>query len=67
MAEQENGRLLLGRDIQVLIPVGGKPGYLHVRGRVQAVHPSKPQHNDFLIHVVFHDELEQEALQTILG
>jgi len=67
MAAQENSRLLLGRDIQVLIPVGGKPGYLHVRGRVQAVHPSTPQHNNFLIHIVFHDELNQEALQTILG
>jgi len=67
MAEQENGRLLLGREMQVAIPVGGKHGQLQIQGQVQAVHPSKPPAIEVLLHIVFHDELEQEALQTILG
>jgi len=67
IAGQENGRLLLGRKMHVKIPVGGKVGHLNVHGQVQAVHPSRTKHNDFLLHVVFTDELEQEVLQSILG
>jgi len=67
IAKQENGRLLLGKEMQITIPVGGEPSQLHVHGQVQAVHPSKQQHNEFQVHFTFHEELEQEALQTILG
>jgi CRP-like cAMP-binding protein len=67
IAEQEHGRLLLGRNMQVIIPIGSKPGFLLVRGRVQAVHPAGPEDNNFLVHTVFHDELTQEAVQAILG
>lgn len=67
IAKPENGRLLRGKKMQITIPVGGEPPQLHVHGQVQAVHPSKPEHNDFLIHLAFHEELEQEDLQSILG
>ncbi len=67
ITKQENSRLLLGRKMQITIPVGGREQQLQVKGQVQAVHPSGSQGNTFLIHFEFIENLPRETLQTILG
>ncbi len=67
VAREENGRLLLDKKMQITIPVGGKHPQLHVHGQVLAVHPFTSDHNDFLVHFIFDNELDKESLMLILG
>jgi hypothetical protein len=67
IARQENARLLLGRRMQVVLPVGGKIKYLHLKGMVIGVQPFHLQDNDFSAHFKFDQPLDPQALQNILG
>lgn len=67
VAREENGRLLLDKKMQITIPVGGNKPQLHVHGQVLAVHPVTSDHNDFLVHIIFDKELDQEIMMSILG
>jgi HEAT repeat protein/CRP-like cAMP-binding protein len=67
VAREENGRLLLNKKMQITIPVGGKQSQLHGQGQVLSVHPFTSDHNDFLVHFIFDNELDQETLMLILG
>jgi CRP-like cAMP-binding protein len=67
IARQENARLLLGRRMQVVLPVGGKIKYLELKGLVIGVQPFHLQDNDFSAHFKFDQPLDQQALQNILG
>gem|GEM_PF-757323 len=67
ISRQENARLLLGRRMQVVLPVGGKAQYLHLKGLVISVQPFHILENDFSVHFRFDHPLEQQVLQAILG
>ncbi len=67
ISKQEHARLLLGRKMQVVLPVGGEAQQLQLKGLVIGVQPSHILHNDFSVHFKFDDPLEQPQLQTILG
>ncbi len=67
VGKEENGRLLLDKKMEISIPVGGKQEVLAVRGQVLAVHPFNQDQNEFLVHFIFTDQLEQKSLQQVLG
>jgi len=67
ISRQENARLLLGRRMQVVLPVGGKTPYLHLQGLVIGVQPFHILENDFSVHFKFDQPLEPQGLQAILG
>lgn len=67
ISRQENARLLLGRRMQVVLPVGGKTKYLYLKGLVIGVQPFHILENDFSVHFKFDQPMDQQGLQTILG
>ena len=67
ISRQENARLLLGRRMQVVLPVGGKTPFLHLKGLVIGIQPFQILENDFSVHFKFDHPLDQQTLQTILG
>ncbi len=67
IAKRENGRLLLGRKMRITVPVAGEPPQVHVHGQALSVHPETEKGDDFLVHLIFDQELDPEVLQTILG
>jgi HEAT repeat protein/CRP-like cAMP-binding protein len=67
ISRQENARLLLGRRMQVVLPVGGKAQHLHLKGLVIGIQPFHILENDFSVHFKFDQPLDQQGLQTILG
>ncbi|MBM9536965.1 HEAT repeat domain-containing protein [Desulfobulbus alkaliphilus] len=67
ISRQDNARLLLGRRMQVVLPVGGKTKYLYLKGLVIGVQPFHVLENDFSVHFKFDQSMDQQGLQTILG
>jgi hypothetical protein len=67
IANQNHGRVLLGRTMQITIPIGGRNPDLVVHGQVLGVHPVSAQSPDYKVHLVFSKVLEQEKLQSVLG
>ncbi|WP_028584690.1 cyclic nucleotide-binding domain-containing protein [Desulfogranum mediterraneum] len=67
ISKQENARLLLGRRLQVILPVGGKANYLYLKGRSIGVQPHDALTSDYSVHFQFASQLDQESLQHILG
>ena len=67
ISRQENARLLLGRRMQVVLPVGGKIGQLTLKGLVIGIQPFQLLENDYSAHFRFDQPLDKQALQTILG
>jgi CRP-like cAMP-binding protein len=67
ISKQENARLLLGRQMQVVLPVGGQTNYLYLKGLVISIQPFHIEENDFSVHFRFDYPLEQQGLQSILG
>ncbi len=67
IARQENARLLLGRRMQIVLPVGGKTGQLLCKGLVIGIQPFQLHSNDFSVHFKFDHPLERPILQSILG
>ena len=67
IGKQENARLLLGRKMQVVLPVSGEEKFLQLKGLVIGIQPYQIQQNDFSVHFKFDYTLEQKRLQTILG
>ena len=67
IGRQENARLLLGRRMQVVLPVGGAVEYLYLRGLVISVQPFHILQNDFSVHFRFDQPLDEQDLRTILG
>jgi hypothetical protein len=51
----------------VVLPVGGKAQYLHLKGLVIGIQPFHILENDFSVHFKFDQPLDQQGLQTILG
>jgi CRP-like cAMP-binding protein len=67
ISKQENARLLLGRRMQVVLPIGGKENYLHLKGLVIGIQPFHILENDYSVHFRFDTSLEPQGLQNILG
>ena len=67
ISRQENVRLLLGRRLQVVLPIGGENKFLSLKGLVVSIQPFHILENDFSIHFKFDHPLELQVLQTILG
>jgi CRP-like cAMP-binding protein len=67
ISRQENARLLLGRRMQIIIPVGGKIGKLTFKGLVIGVQPYRQLIGNFSVHFKFDRPLDHEELQAILG
>ena len=67
ITRQENTRLLLGRRMQVVLPIGGETQFLHLKGLVVSIRPFHLLENDYSVHFKFDHPLEQPVLQTILG
>ncbi len=67
ISKQENARLLLGRRMQVILPVGGKDNFLYLKGLVIGIQPFHILENDYSVHFRFETPLEPQGLQNILG
>ena len=67
ISRQENARLLLGRRLQVVLPVGGKTKYLYLKGLVIGVQPFQVMENDFSVHFKFDQPMDPQGLQMVLG
>ena len=67
ISRQENARLLLGRRMQVILPVAGPAEYLYLKGLVTGVQPFHILQNDFSVHFRLDRPLYEQELQTILG
>jgi CRP-like cAMP-binding protein len=67
ITRQENARLLLGRRMQIVLPVGGKIGHLNFKGLVIGAQPFQQRTHDFSVHFKFDRPLDSQELQAILG
>ncbi|MGI6657293.1 MAG: cyclic nucleotide-binding domain-containing protein [Desulfobulbus sp.] len=67
ISRKENARLLLGRTMQVLLPVGGKVEYCRLKGMVIGIQPFQLLDNDFSVHMKFDQPLAADELQNVLG
>lgn len=67
IGNQQNARLLLGRRMLVVLPVGGKMQTLQLKGLVIGVQPFQLLDSEFSVHFKFERPLEPEELQNILG
>jgi CRP-like cAMP-binding protein len=67
ISKQENARLLLGRRMQVVLPIGGQTNFLYLKGLVISIQPFQILENDFSVHFKFEYPLDQQRLQSILG
>jgi HEAT repeat protein/CRP-like cAMP-binding protein len=67
ISRQENARLLLGRRMQIVLPVGGKQQTLIFKGIIIGIQPFQVLENDFSVHFKFDHPLDRQKLQSILG
>ena len=67
ISRQENARLLLGRRMQVVLPVGGKMSHLNFKGLVIGVQPYRQLLGNFSVHFKFDQPIDNQDLQAILG
>ncbi|HEB70090.1 MAG TPA: cyclic nucleotide-binding domain-containing protein [Desulfobulbus sp.] len=67
ISKKENTRLLLGRNMQITIPVGGDPGHLQLHGLAIGIQSYEPLECDFSVHIKFPELLDQETLFQVLG
>ena len=67
ITKKENAKLLLGRGLQIVLPVGGKANYLYLQGLSIGVQPFNVFESDYAVHFKFHDQLDATILQQILG
>ncbi|PID71541.1 MAG: hypothetical protein CSB34_06630, partial [Desulfobulbus propionicus] len=67
ITKKENTKLLLGRNLQIVLPIGGKANYLYLPGQSIGVQPFNVFESDYAVHFTFHTQLEQKVLQQILG
>lgn len=67
IAKRENGRMLLGWEIEIILPVGGKERELVLQGVVLAIQLYDIKKKDYSIHVKFAEEMSDETLQLVLG
>ncbi|MGD9949235.1 MAG: HEAT repeat domain-containing protein [Desulfobulbus sp.] len=67
IAHQENARLLLGRRMQIVLPVGGKVSHLNFKGLVIGVQPYRQLLGNFSVHFKFDRPIDSQELQSILG
>jgi CRP-like cAMP-binding protein len=67
ISRRESARLLLGRRMQIMLPVGGKKQFLTFKGMIIGIQPFQVLENDFSVHFVFDRPLDQQHLQAVLG
>ncbi len=67
ISRQQNARLLLGRRMQVVLPVGGKIGQMTFKGLVIGVQPYRQLIGNFSVHFRFDRPIDHQELQSILG
>jgi HEAT repeat protein len=77
MMQQKHIRVLLGRTMQITIPVAGNPSELGVQGRVLSITQAEPtptkasgpgqEFGEYKISLEFDDPLENDQLQLVLG
>lgn len=67
ISKKDNARLLLGRKVQIKMPVGEKPGeYVHLLGDILAVRSVYAVESDYSVHVKFDQPLEAGRLRELL-
>lgn len=67
ISKKENARLLLGREVQVKMPAGEKPGESTLLvGDILAVRSTYAVENDYSVHVKLHAALDKRKLQEII-
>ncbi|NPA94689.1 MAG: cyclic nucleotide-binding domain-containing protein, partial [Thermodesulfobacteria bacterium] len=67
ISKKENTRLLLGRTMQVTIPISAEPGHIVITGLAIGVQPYDLLASDFSVHLRFPEPLDQKTMQRILG
>jgi c-di-GMP-binding flagellar brake protein YcgR len=76
MMQQKHIRVLLGRTMQITIPVVGSPNGLDVRGQVLSIKQADPAPTktaaleaagEYKLSLEFDEPLEHEQLQLVLG
>ncbi|WP_028581559.1 HEAT repeat domain-containing protein [Desulfogranum japonicum] len=67
ITRKENTRLLLGRKMQVVLPVGIKGEYLYLKGTAIGIQPHDLLTKDYGVHFTFDLLLENNSMQKILG
>ncbi|MCL2340105.1 MAG: cyclic nucleotide-binding domain-containing protein [Proteobacteria bacterium] len=67
ISRRESARLLLGRRMQITLPVGGKEQFLTFRGMIIGIQPTLVLENEFSVHFTFDKPLDQQHLQAVLG
>lgn len=67
-SSKENGRALLGRKIEVLLPTGSAPGAtLRVFGDILAVRGLGGVEEDYSVHLHFTEQLENDQVNEIMA
>ncbi|MBU1568337.1 MAG: cyclic nucleotide-binding domain-containing protein [Proteobacteria bacterium] len=67
ISKKDNARLLLGRKVQVRVPVGEEPGeFTLLYGDILAVRSTYMVESDYSVHVTFDALLEKGTLQEII-
>lgn len=67
ISKKENTKLLLGRKLQVVLPVGGTPSYQYLPGRCISVQSFSAFESDYTVHIVFDNALDDEEMRNIVG
>jgi len=67
ISKKENARLLLGRKVQIRMPIGDKPGEFELLvGDILGVHRVYAVENDYAVHVRFDTPLDGSKLEDLL-
>jgi CRP-like cAMP-binding protein len=67
ISQKKHARVLLGRNIRVMVPMEGAAGLqIDVLGTIIAVRSRQSVENEYSIHVKFNDDLQSVDLQTII-
>ncbi|PIE58705.1 MAG: hypothetical protein CSA33_02055 [Desulfobulbus propionicus] len=67
ITRKENTKLLLGRRMQVILPVRGEGEYLSLKGTSIGIQPHDLLNRDYRVHFWFMEPLTDKAMQGILG
>lgn len=67
ISKKENARLLLGRKVQIRMPIGEKPGEFELLvGDILGVHSVYAVESDYAVHVRFDTPLDGSKLEDLL-
>jgi CRP-like cAMP-binding protein len=68
ISQKKHARVLLGRNIKVMVPMEGAPGrQIDILGSIIAARSRQNAENEYSIHIRFNDELSSANLQAIIS